>query len=294
MNKKLLSLYGLKYNPFSQEVPIEALLPTPKLDSFLWRIENLQVREGGFALVMGDPGSGKSSVLRLVADRLGRLGEVVVGEFQHPQSNVADFYRELGDVFKVQMRPHNRWAGFRVLRECWQQHIDSTLLRPVLLVDEAQEMSPTVLTELRVLSSTRFDSRIILTVVLAGDSRLRERLRREEMLPVGSRLRTRLELEYADRDELLDGLRHRLRTAGNASLMTPELMSTLVEHSAGNYRAVMNIGSELLAAAAQREAPTIDEKLYFEIFAPPRPKTEDAKTSRSPSRSRGRSRTAAS
>ena len=294
MNKKLLSLYGLKYNPFSQEVPIEALLSTPKVDSFLWRVENLQVREGGFALVMGEPGSGKSSVLRLVAERLGRLGEVTVGEFQHPQSNVGDFYRELGDVFKVQMRPHNRWAGFRALRECWQQHIDSTLMRPVLLVDEAQEMTPTVLTELRVLSSTRFDSRILLTVVLAGDRRLRERLRREEMLPVGSRLRTRLELEYADRDELLGCLRHRLRAAGNASLMTPELMATLVEHSAGNYRTVMNLASELLAAAAQREAPSIDEKLYFEIFAPPRPKTEVAKTNLPQSRSRGRSRTVAS
>jgi len=67
MNTKLLSLYGLKYNPFSQEVPIGALLPTPKLESLLWRIENLQVREGGFALVMGEPGSGKSAALRLVA-----------------------------------------------------------------------------------------------------------------------------------------------------------------------------------------------------------------------------------
>jgi len=294
MNTKLLSLYGLKYNPFSQEVPIEALLPTTRLESFLWRIENLQVREGGFALVVGDPGSGKSAALRLVAERLNRLGEVTVGEFQHPQSNVADFYRELGDVFKVQMQPHNRWAGFRVLRECWQQHIDSTLMRPVVLVDEAQEMSPTVLTELRVLSSTRFDSRIILTVVLAGDRRLLDRLRREEMLPVGSRLRTRLELDYADRDELLGCLRHRLRAAGNASLMTPELMTTLVEHSAGNYRTVMNIGSELLAAAAQREASTIDEKLYFEVFAPPRPKPETAKAGRSQPRARSRNHPATS
>jgi len=39
VNKKLLSLYGLKWNPFSQEVPIEALLRTPKVESFCWRIE---------------------------------------------------------------------------------------------------------------------------------------------------------------------------------------------------------------------------------------------------------------
>lgn len=285
MNKKLLSLYGLKYNPFGQEVPVEALLGTPKIESFLWRLENSQVREGGFALVSGDPGTGKSSVLRLVVERLRGLGEVKVGALEHPQSNVADFYRELGDLFDVRLKPHNRWAGFRTLRERWGSHIDATLMRPVLLIDEAQQMSAAVMTELRVLSSTQFDSRIILTVVLAGDSRLLERLRQEELLPLGSRLRNRLSIEYADRDELIGCLRHRLRAAG---LMTPELMATLVEHAGGNYRVLMNLGSDLLSAAAQRELPAIDEKLFFEVFAPP-PSKADAEIA---TRARtGRSRT---
>ena len=284
MNQKLLALYGLKYNPFSQEVPVEALRPTPRSESFGWRIENSQVREGGFALVTGDPGTGKSAVLRLLAQRLGTLRDVTVGELEHPQSNVADFYRELGDVFAVQLRPHNRWAGFKTLRERWQEHIDSTLMRPVLLIDEAQEMSAVALTELRVLSSTRFDSRIILTVVLAGDARLLARLRREELLPLGSRLRTRLRLEYASREELLDCLSHRLKTAGNPALMTPELSTTLVEHAAGNYRVLLNLASDLLAAAAEREQPQLDEKLYFEVFCPPGPRPEPAQAQRSRAR----------
>jgi hypothetical protein len=55
--------------------------------------------------------------------------------------------------------------------------------------------------------------------------------------------------------------------------MTPELKSTLVEHAAGNYRVLMNLGDELLATAADRELPRLDEKLYFELFAQPqRPK----------------------
>jgi general secretion pathway protein A len=41
MNKKLLSLYGLKWNPFAPDVPIEALVSTPKIDNFCWRIESL-------------------------------------------------------------------------------------------------------------------------------------------------------------------------------------------------------------------------------------------------------------
>ena len=73
MNKKLLSLYGLKWNPFSPDLPIEALRVVPKVQSFCWRIEQALVREGGFALITGDPGTGKSVVLRILAERLEAL-----------------------------------------------------------------------------------------------------------------------------------------------------------------------------------------------------------------------------
>jgi general secretion pathway protein A len=270
MNKKLLSLYGLKWNPFSPELPSEALWVTPKLEDFGWRIENGLVREGGFALITGDPGTGKSVALRLLAERLSGLRDVVIGALAHPQSNLADFYREMGELFGVALKPHNRWGGFKVLRERWLAHIETTLARPVLLIDEAQEMSPVVLGELRLLSSTQFDSRIILSVVMAGDARLSEGLRRAELLPLGSRIRTRLHLDYAQRDDLLACLEHLLRAAGNAKLMTPELMQTLCDHAAGNYRVLTTMAAELLSTAAQRESTQLDEKLYLEVFADPR------------------------
>jgi general secretion pathway protein A len=270
MTKKLLALYGLKWNPFSPDLPTEALRSTPKLDTFCWRLEHSHVREGGFALITGDPGTGKSVALRLLAEHLGRLREVTVGALTHPQSSVADFYRELGDLFGVPLRPHNRWGGFKALRERWHAHIDTTLSRPVLLIDEAQEMTPAVLSELRLLASTRFDSRLILSVVLAGDGRLAEALRHEDLLPLASRIRTRLVMEYASSEELLACLKHLMSTAGNAKLMTAELMATLSDHALGNYRVLTTMAAELLAAAAQREAPQLDEKLYLEVFAAPR------------------------
>jgi type II secretory pathway predicted ATPase ExeA len=269
MNKKLLSLYGLKWNPFSPELPSEALRTTPAVEHFGWRVEQSLVREGGFALITGEPGTGKSVALRLLAERLAGLRDVAVGALAHPQSQVADFYRELGDLFGVALRPHNRWGGFKALRERWQAHIETTLVRPVLLVDEAQEMNPAVLSELRLLASTRFDSRILLAVVLAGDARLPELLRRPELLALGSRIRTRLSLELASREELLAGLEHLLETAGNRQLLTPGLRETLAEHALGNYRVLTTMGAELLAAAAQQERSQLDEQLYLEVFAPP-------------------------
>ena len=269
MNKKLLALYGLKYNPFSPELPLDALSITPKVDNFCWRIEHTLVREGGFAMVIGDPGTGKSVVLRVLAERLGRIREITVGAMTHPSSNLADFYREMGDLFGVELKPHNRWGGFKVLRERWIAHLEGTLLRPVLLIDEAQEMQPAVLNELRLLSSMQFDPRILITVIFAGDDRLTAKLRRDELLPLGSRIRTRLIMEYASRDELMACLKHLQATAGNASLMTPELMKTLCDHALGNYRVLASMASELLASAAQQDITQLDEKLYLNVFGVP-------------------------
>ena len=274
MNKRLQALYGLKYNPFSSQIPVEALQRTPSIESFCWRVQQL-AGEGGFALVTGSPGVGKSATLRMLAEQLSGLRDVQVGVLSRPQANIADFYREMGDLFGVQLRPHNRWAGAKVLRERWQQHIDSSAARPVLLIDEAQETKQMLLEELRLLSSLRLDSHLLLTVVLAGDQRLVERLRTEELAPLGSRIRVKLALDRAAPQELRDCLTHAMREAGAPKLMTTELIATLCDHAQGNLRALMNLSAELLdRATAQGDISQLDEKLFFEIFAPPTPQAK--------------------
>jgi len=268
--KKLLALWGLKWNPFTPELPPDALWVTPKIESFVRRVEQL-VQEGGFALITGESGTGKSVALRIVARRLSALRDVLVGVVERPQSKSADFYRELGDIFSVQLRPSNRWGGFRALRERWKAHLAATRVKPVLLVDEAQQMHPSVLSELRILASADFDATSLLTVILSGDGRLPELLRQEDLVPLGTRIRTRLHTEPASRDELLTLLRHALSKAGNASLMTPQLMDTLVDHAAGNYRVLMTMGADLLAHGLTREAEQLDEKLYLEVYQANRP-----------------------
>lgn len=270
---KLLSLYGLKFNPFRPDVPIDALFTTPAVDSYLRRVE-LGIADGGFAMLTGDPGTGKSVALRLLAERLRALPDVLVGTLEHPQSRTMDFYRELADLFGIPLGAHNRWAGFKALRVRWSEHISSTRCRPILIIDEAQETLNTVFSELRILASKDLDSKQLLCVVFAGDARLPERLRSPDLLPLGSRIRRRLTLDYASRDELLACLDHLLAAAGNPSLMTTELRVTLADHAAGNYRVLMNLADELLAVAAERELARLDEKLFLDVFAQsPKPKT---------------------
>ncbi len=265
-NNQLLALYGLKYNPFLPGVPVESLWSPPETDAFVFRIENL-VMDGGFALVCGDPGLGKSKNLQLMAHRLRRLDSVVVGVMERPQSSLGDFYREMGELFGVSLSPANRYGGFKALRQRWLEHIKSTLFRPVLLIDEAQEMMTCSLNELRLLGSAEFDSQCLLTIILCGDMRLPERFRSNSLLALGSRIRYRQVLEPYSAGKLHEFLKYSLEQAGAPQLMSKPLMDTLIEHSAGNLRLLNTMAAELLTVGASREAAQLDEKLFLDVYA---------------------------
>ncbi len=170
-------------------------------------------------------------------------------------------------MFGTSLGSANRWGRLKVHREKWKTKLESSLRRPAILIDEAQEMPSAVLSELRLLASDRLDSLSLLTVVLAGDDRLTDKFRQQELIPMGSRIRTRLTLETMSATDLFNGIQHAITAAGNAKLMTVEVMKTLAEHSFGNWRAAMNRAQELLLDAAVDERIEIDEHLYFDVFA---------------------------
>jgi len=265
-HKTLLALFGLKYNPFLPNIPVDTLWSPPGIDVYSYRLENL-VMDGGFALIAGEPGLGKSKILQIFAHRLSLLDDVVVGVMERPQSSLNDFYREMGSLFGVNLTPANRYGGFKSLRERWKNHIESTLFRPVLLVDEAQEMFPSCMNELRLLGSADFDSKCLLTTVMCGDDRLPERFRSSALVSLGSRMRFRMRLSPYSSSELLNYLDHSLDQAGAPQLMSQGLKQTLIEHASGNIRLLNNMSLEMLTEGAQRKVTQLDEKLFLEIFS---------------------------
>ena len=267
-NADIHAIYGLKYNPFLPNLPASALWVLPEAEKFAHRVQALAT-QGGFALITGDPGQGKSKTLQWIAQQLSRMPDISVGIMERPQSKPADFYRELGELFGVALTPLNRYGSFKALRARWKAHCQSTLVRPVLLIDEAQEVSSLCLTELRLLQSACFDSESLLFTILCGDGRLPDRFRTSELLPLGSRIRARLQLTPLTPEQLQDYLNFALEQAGYQQLMTPELIQTLAAHSLNNLRVLNHMAAEMLDAATVRNLPRLDESLYFELFSPP-------------------------
>lgn len=266
---RLRARYALKYDPFGTDIPAEDLWVAPGFDLFAMRVERL-ARHGGFASMSGPVGAGKSKSLQLLAARLSAIPDLVVGVMERPQSATGDFYRELGGLFGVDLSPANRYGGFRALRERWEGHVQAHLLHPVLLIDEAQEMPSACLNELRLLSSTHFDSRHLLTIVLCGDDRLPKRFRTRDLLPLGSRIRTRFLLHPLDHGQMRELLEHLLDRSGNPGLVTDGLKQTLVQHAGGNPRVMCGMASDLLGVGVERDRPQLDEELYLEVFGRPK------------------------
>ena len=88
------------------------------------------------------------------------------------------------------------------------------------------------------------------------------------MLPLGSRIGPGLILTPLSPEQLEQYLDFALDQAGNTELMTTELVRTLAAHGANNLRVLNQMAAELLAAAAERNLPRIDESLFFELFSP--------------------------
>ncbi|MBF0442223.1 MAG: AAA family ATPase [Oligoflexales bacterium] len=217
-------------------------------------------------MITGETGLGKSMILRIIENHLNEIPEVLVADLKRPQSSIRDFYPELGELFQVELKASNRWGSFKSIREKWNRHINSSLFRPVLIIDEAQQMSPSVMTELRILTSEKLDSRKILTIIIAGDQRLGEIMSTPDLLPFDSRIRVRHKLYPLSKEELSAMLHHVIQDAGNKNLMTESLINILAEHSCGNPRLMMLTADSLLSAAAQGSREQLDESLYFEVF----------------------------
>lgn len=262
--KKLQALYGLKWDPFATDIPLEGLQVLPKIERFCYRIEDL-VLDGGYAACMGEHGLGKSTLLRLLQNRIAKVPNVIVSELVRSQCSVNDFYREIADLFGVSIQVSNRYIGHKSLRKRWQAHIETTMFRPVLLIDEAQRLNDAVFEELKSLASENFDTKMLITIIFAGDMRLAERLNSPSLKSIDSRLRYKLVLTPIDSGELTAFLQNTLRLAGAPSLMTPELINTLADRSLGNFRTLMTLCNECLVEAVRIEAPIIDEKLFFDL-----------------------------
>lgn len=249
-------VFGLTRPPFERGLESQELFRAPMLDELHSRLRYL-VDNRAIGLLIGAPGCGKSTALRRLRDDL--HPEQVRALYLHDTAvNPGDFCRQI--ALELGLEP--RWTRALVLRQAREEieRLNTERKLTVLLVlDEAQALRPDVLALLPMLSNFDWDREARLAILMAGQSGLRQTLRRAHLESLAQRITVRFALRGFDRDTTRRYLEHRLKIAGlDRPLFTEPAIEALWQSSQGVMRRIDTLAHHALAAAATQRATQID------------------------------------
>ena len=259
MSDLIQEVLGLKQRPFSKEVPDDLLWMDHSRTEAVDRLADT-VTHRQHALVVGEPGVGKTCVLRALRHRLSpthfRLHYVA-----HVTLGRRDFYRQI--CYALQIEPKATPAAMfeGIQKECLQTASDHRS-HAVLVIDEAQLMPDGTLSNLHILTNFVWDHEPLLSLVFVGLPELYDKLRMGMHRSLLTRIHTRIELSPGS-PEMTEGyVRRRLADAGaKRELFTADGLSVLHEETGGLLRSIDVVALAALRLAVAEDAKIIDREL---------------------------------
>jgi len=247
--------FALTRHPFDKEIAPDELFPSPGATELEARLRYLfELR--GIGLVTGEPGAGKSAVVRRATAAL-HPGLHRVFYVSLSTGNVMDTYKSIAWELSLPTE-RSRAALYRVIRSEVTRLCVEAKTRPILIIDEAQNLRPDVLEELRLLTNYEMDSVHRLTLLFVGQAELRRRIGMAVHEALNQRIVVRHHLVGLEREELHGYLVHRLRLAGTElALFEPQAVEAIYQATNGIPRKVNVLAHHALMAAAIAKAKTV-------------------------------------
>lgn len=204
--------YGFKREPFPKELRTDQMFESFDIKETNARLQILKQSRGFFCLT-GEPGAGKTSVLRRFVDGLNPQTHIHCYT-PHATINRGDLYRQLNHLLKLPTRIRKSDLFNQIQRGVSDLHINHGKT-PVIILDEAHLMDHDTLQELILITNFEMDSKVPFLLVLIGQADLREKLKRRMHEPLNQRITLRYHMAGITSDEeARDYLLHHLKLAG--------------------------------------------------------------------------------
>lgn len=242
-----IEFYGLKEDPFRLSPDPAYFYPTAchrvASDSLDFAIEHKE----GFCLVYGEPGTGKTTILKVFMDKWRGRAEIAL--IFTPRLSPEEFLMAVLDELNVASPGDGKVHHLKAFRDFLLEK--SGARRPVvIIVDEAQNMPDETLEELRLLSNFETEKEKLLQIILIGQPEIKQKLKKDNLKQLDQRITVRAKLHPLSEDEIVGYINHRLIMAGKGHLKLDDRIVNLVfKFSQGIPRLINVIASRTLMSA---------------------------------------------
>ena len=256
------SFFGLNEKPFSITPDPRYLFMSERHGEALAHLVYGVTESGGFIQLTGEVGTGKTTLVRtLLLNRMPDNADVAV--VLNPQLSVLEFLATICEELHIDVL-HNK-GSIKAQTDALNRHLlkaHSEGRRTILIVDEAQNLSPAVLEQVRLLTNLETAKQKLLQIILIGQPELRELLARNDLRQLAQRITGRYHLEPLTREETAHYIEHRLKVAGAlGEVFDGGAKKETFRLSQGVPRLINVICDRALLGAYSRESRRVDRRL---------------------------------
>jgi general secretion pathway protein A len=265
------AFYGLAEKPFAITPDPRYLFLSERHAEALAHLVYGIDEAGGFIQLTGEVGTGKTTVIRSLLARAPRNAELAL--ILNPRMEDAEFILTVCEELGIGV-PDDALGSVKELSDILNRYLlraHAEGRRVVLVVDEAQNLTPELLEQVRMLTNLETESQKLLQIILIGQPELREVLSRHDLRQVAQRITGRYHLQPLSRSETRTYVQHRLRVAGaTMDIFTNAALRTLYSVSRGVPRLINIIADRALLGGytedRHRITPAMVRKAAGEVF----------------------------
>lgn len=253
-----IKFYGFTHTPFTNEVKTKDVFTSSQISELHRRLDYYLTHKG-IGLVLGEVGSGKTTGVRVWAEAQDPNNNKVVYLTGIPEKDRA-FFRDLAR--SLDLKPlHQKDDCKAKVCSFIEDLAEKQKIRPILIIDEAQNIQDTILEEIRLLTNSQMDSRCNLTIILIAHPTFKIRLRIPELKAIAQRIRRPFFLTGLPSHEVKAYINHQLKLAGRADpIFGDDAISLIFNYSKGIPRVINNLCLDALDEAATEKRDIIEER----------------------------------